>query len=99
VSAGFDAHKDDPLASMQLDDEGFAMLCGAVKAVADKHCQGRMVLTLEGGYDLDALARSVRAFVQVLSGETAPPLKGQPSRAGAAVRQVVAAQRAHWELG
>ncbi|HEY2028746.1 MAG TPA: histone deacetylase [Myxococcales bacterium] len=99
VSAGFDAHKDDPLASMQLDDDGFAMLCGAVKAVADKHCQGRMVLTLEGGYDVEALARSVRGCVQVLAGSEPPPLKGQPSRAAAAVRQVVAAQRAHWELG
>ena len=97
VSAGFDAHRDDPLASMQLDEDGFAMLCGAVKAVADKHCEGRMVLTLEGGYDVDALARSVRGCVQVLAGESAPPLKGQPSRAAAAVRQVVAAQRAHWE--
>jgi acetoin utilization deacetylase AcuC-like enzyme len=98
VSAGFDAHAADPLASMQLDDDGFAMLCGAVKAVADKHCQGRMVLTLEGGYDVDALARSVRGCVQVLAGESAPPLKQGRLRATQALRDVVAAQRSHWSI-
>jgi acetoin utilization deacetylase AcuC-like enzyme len=98
VSAGFDAHREDPLASMAIEDDGFAMLCGAVKAVADQHCQGRMVLTLEGGYDVEALARSVRGCIQVLAGETAPPLKGSPSHATAALRNLISAQRPHWSL-
>jgi acetoin utilization deacetylase AcuC-like enzyme len=98
ISAGFDAHREDPLASMQLEDDGYAMLCGAVKAIADKHCQGRMVLTLEGGYDVDALGRSVRACVQVLAGATAPPLKGTPSRSTSALRNIVEAQRQHWNI-
>ncbi|TMB31849.1 MAG: histone deacetylase [Deltaproteobacteria bacterium] len=81
VSAGFDAHQDDPLAGMAVTSDGFAALCGAVKAVADRHCKDRLVLTLEGGYDLPALARSVRGCVEVLAGATAPPLRPEPSRA------------------
>src|SRR5205085_6134874 len=81
VSAGFDAHRDDPLGGMAVTSDGFAALCGAVKAVADRHCKDRLVLTLEGGYDLPALARSVRGCVEVLAGATAPPLRPEPSRA------------------
>src|SRR5919204_6463174 len=81
VSAGFDAHRDDPLAGMAVTEEGFAALCGAVKQVADRHCPGRLVLTLEGGYDLRALARSVRGCVEVLAGASAPPLHGHEGAA------------------
>jgi acetoin utilization deacetylase AcuC-like enzyme len=98
VSAGFDAHRDDPLASMSLSDDGFAMLCGAVKAIADRHCGGRMVLTLEGGYDLDALARSVHGCIEVLAGSTAPPLRPNATRASDALQRVTAAQRPRWSL-
>jgi acetoin utilization deacetylase AcuC-like enzyme len=98
VSAGFDAHRDDPLASMQLEDDGYAMLCGAVKAIADKHCNGKMVLTLEGGYDVEALARSVRACIEVLAGSAAPPLKGTAVRSDSALRNILTAQREHWRI-
>src|SRR5256885_15011907 len=67
---------------MAVTSDGFAALCGAVKAVADRHCKDRLVLTLEGGYDLPALARSVRGCVEVLAGAAAPPLR--PEAAGAA---------------
>ncbi|MFL5250984.1 MAG: histone deacetylase [Myxococcales bacterium] len=93
VSAGFDAHRDDPLANMDVTSDGFAALCGAVKEVADKHCKDRIVLTLEGGYDLEALARSVRACVEVLAGAEAPPLRPDASKARDALSRSRAAQR------
>ena len=96
VSAGFDAHRDDPLAGMQVSEEGFAALCGAVKQIADRHCPGRLVLTLEGGYDLRALSRSVRACIEVLAGAQAPPLRPQLVRATRALRDVRAAQAPYW---
>jgi acetoin utilization deacetylase AcuC-like enzyme len=99
VSAGFDAHRSDPLGGMSVSDEGFAALCGAVKQIADRHCPGRLVLTLEGGYDLGALARSVRGCVEVLAGSTPPPLAARlRPDAAAALRRVQAAQRGRWSL-
>jgi len=96
VSAGFDAHRDDPLAGMAVTEEGFAALCGAVKEIADRHCPGRVVLTLEGGYDLRALARSTRACIEVLAGAEAPPLRRAPSRAASALRAIREAQKPYW---
>ena len=71
VSAGFDAHVRDPLAGMRVTERGFAAMCAAVRDCAH---HGKLVLLLEGGYDLDALAASVRASVEVLTGisETFP---------------------------
>ncbi|MDH7516549.1 MAG: histone deacetylase, partial [Bacteroidota bacterium] len=66
VSAGFDAHKDDPLANLQVTESGFAYLTVLVKEIAACHCGGRIVSVLEGGYNLDALARSVAAHVRAL---------------------------------
>jgi acetoin utilization deacetylase AcuC-like enzyme len=68
VSAGFDAHRDDPLAQAQLDDEDFAWLTAELVAIAARHARGRMVSTLEGGYDLAALATSAVAHVGALRG-------------------------------
>ncbi len=67
ISAGFDAHRDDPLAGMQVTDAGFGELTRIVKSCADTLCQGRMVSCLEGGYNLGALARSVEQHLIVLS--------------------------------
>ena len=80
ISAGFDAHRDDPLAGMALDDEGFAALCGLCCDMADESSDGRLCLMLEGGYHLDALARSACACVHVLTGETAPVIKSPTGR-------------------
>ena len=99
VSAGFDAHAGDPLADMSVSTEGFAALCGAVKAIADKHCPGKLVLTLEGGYDLDALAQSVRACVEVLAGSTPPPLRPRAGKAAAVtLAKMHAAHRRRWSI-
>ena len=66
VSAGFDAHADDPLASLALREDDFATLTRRLCELADRHAQGRVVSVLEGGYDLAALGRSARAHVEAL---------------------------------
>jgi acetoin utilization deacetylase AcuC-like enzyme len=66
VSAGFDAHRDDPLGGMGLDDADYADLARLVRGVAEKHCGGRLAVALEGGYDLGALGRSVAEVIRVL---------------------------------
>jgi len=66
VSAGFDAHKADPLAQMALEDEDFAWAGRRLRAAALQHCEGKLVSTLEGGYDLAALARSAAAYLGAL---------------------------------
>lgn len=69
VSAGFDAHADDPLAGLEWQVEDFAWLTGAICDLAAACCGGRVVSALEGGYDLPALAASVAAHVDVLREE------------------------------
>ncbi|MCV2867330.1 histone deacetylase family protein [Defluviimonas sp. WL0002] len=66
VSAGFDAHRADPLASLNWTEADFAWITHAICDVADDCCGGRVVSSLEGGYDLPALAASVAAHVRVL---------------------------------
>ena len=59
VSAGFDAHRDDPLAYLKLDDEDYRWVSERLVEVATRHAGGRVVSTLEGGYDTAALGRCV----------------------------------------
>ncbi len=66
LSAGFDAHRDDPLADLNLTETGYELLTRSLAAVADRHSQGRIVSILEGGYDLRALGRSVVAHLRGL---------------------------------
>jgi len=66
VSAGFDAHRSDPLAQLQLDGEDYAWVTERLVEIADRHAGGRLVSTLEGGYDLPALGASVAAHIRVL---------------------------------
>lgn len=66
VSAGFDAHAADPLAELNWKTEDFGWLTSRLCDLADQHCEGRIVSTLEGGYDLAALAASVANHVSVL---------------------------------
>ncbi len=68
ISAGFDAHREDPLAGLRVSDDGFAEMTRIVQALARTHCGGRLVSCLEGGYNLEALARSVRRHLGVLTG-------------------------------
>lgn len=77
ISAGFDAHEADPLASMSVSTEGFAEMAGRVRELADSLCHGRLVAVLEGGYNPDALAASVEAVIR--SFDSIPPAKESAS--------------------
>jgi acetoin utilization deacetylase AcuC-like enzyme len=66
ISAGFDAHVDDPLANLCFEDDDYGWATGEIRAVARELCDGRLVSTLEGGYDLEALGRSAAAHVRAL---------------------------------
>ncbi len=66
LSAGFDGHRNDPLAQMELDTEDFTWITQRLCDLADACCGGKVVSTLEGGYDLEALADGVAAHVNVL---------------------------------
>jgi acetoin utilization deacetylase AcuC-like enzyme len=67
ISAGFDAHRDDDLGQLGLNETDYAWMTEQLMALADKHAKGRVVSCLEGGYNLNALARSVEAHVRVLA--------------------------------
>jgi acetoin utilization deacetylase AcuC-like enzyme len=67
VSAGFDAHERDPLATMRLTSGCFGAMVTSLRRVAEETCEGRMVLVTEGGYDLPALGASLDATVQALA--------------------------------
>jgi len=94
VSAGFDAADGDPLGSMRVSPAGY----GAMTRRLIRLAGGRVVLALEGGYDLDAIALSAEACVRALLGETAPePAFGEPARlARAAIAAVRDAQGDYW---
>jgi acetoin utilization deacetylase AcuC-like enzyme len=66
VSAGFDAHRADPLAGLELEEEDFGWVTARLAEAAGRHAQGRLISTLEGGYDLKALAGSAAAHVSAL---------------------------------
>ncbi len=106
VSAGFDAHARDPLADMLVTERGFAAMCTSLAELARSHCGGKLVLLLEGGYHLEALAQSVRACLEVMTGARREdfPRRRRPRRAGRRRRQrarrcggpVAAARAATW---
>jgi acetoin utilization deacetylase AcuC-like enzyme len=67
ISAGFDAHREDDLGQMGLVEADYQWITARIKGLAERHAQGRIVSCLEGGYNLDALARSVAAHLRVLA--------------------------------
>ncbi len=69
VSAGFDAHEDDDMAQLNLEDGDYVWITRQIKAIAAKYSQGRIVSALEGGYELKSLARCVAAHVRVLAAD------------------------------
>lgn len=68
ISAGFDAHKADPLATMRLEEADYAWITRALMDLAERHSQGRVVAVLEGGYDPVATAASAWAHIDILLG-------------------------------
>lgn len=73
VSAGFDPHRNDM--ALNLTYDGFAVLTSILQGIAEKHCEGKIVFALEGGYNLESLARGVHAVLEVLAGGEVPELK------------------------
>ncbi len=95
VSAGFDAAAGDPLGSLRVSPDGFAAMTSRLAALAS----GRLVLALEGGYNLSAIARSAEACVRVLLGEEPPGEADAAPPAPAARRvleKVIGVQRPFW---
>jgi acetoin utilization deacetylase AcuC-like enzyme len=99
VSAGFDAHLDDPLGGMRVTSSYFGRLTAALLKIADECCQGRVVAVTEGGYNLAALAESLRMTIAALDGKTdftAPT--GATPRADATIEAVTPHLSDQWKL-
>jgi acetoin utilization deacetylase AcuC-like enzyme len=103
ISAGFDAHTDDPLGGMRVSTPMFGRLTNVIARVADECCDGRVVAMTEGGYDLAALAGSLRSVIRVLHTDTAEsPGPGALDAPTPRADTALAAARAHlsryWKL-
>ena len=98
VTAGFDAHQRDPLASMRVSTEGFATMVARLRDVAERCAGGRLVAVTEGGYDLQALNDCLDVTVQVLggTGEAPPVVHGDAARGREALATVSRALGARW---
>lgn len=101
ISAGFDAHMNDPLGGMRVTGPYFGRLTAAVAAIANDCCQGRVVAVTEGGYDLAGLAESLRATIRALDGDgdgAVPPPDGPTPRADATIEAVTPHLSKYWQL-
>ena len=102
ISAGFDAHERDPLAGMRLTTNGFGVLTTMIAAVADEVSGGRVVAVTEGGYDLAALADSLRTVIRVFARESKPDefITARPgtSRGEATLRNVLPHVSKYWTI-
>jgi len=81
VSAGFDAHKDDLLGGMGVTSQGYSAMTSILLNVAKKHCGGKIVLVLEGGYNTKAIADATANVIEVLHGKEVSTEAGPPSKA------------------
>jgi acetoin utilization deacetylase AcuC-like enzyme len=99
ISAGFDAHERDPLASMRVTEAGYAAMTDEVMAIAREHAQGRVVAALEGGYDLTALEASVEVVLRRLASDRpAPGTFADAARFDPVYDLVRAAHAPYWDL-
>jgi len=97
ISAGFDAHRRDPLGGMEVTEEGFGMMARVLLRLARDHAQGRCAAILEGGYDLEGLQQSVLRVLDEMSGDKLlQPLAALAPRG--LLPRVRDVQRQHWEL-
>lgn len=102
ISAGFDAHANDPLGGLRLPSEAFTAMTHALRGVAEECCHGRVVAVTEGGYDLQALGECTSLVIDALNGPAAQPIwprSGIPSKRGRiAVEQARPSLRPYWSL-
>ena len=89
VSCGFDAHRDDPLAAMDVSGEGFLAMAAIVRAAADELCGGRVVFALEGGYAPSGLAEGTAAVLEAALRAEAPRVAPVEMAAGSLLRRLV----------
>jgi acetoin utilization deacetylase AcuC-like enzyme len=89
VSCGFDAHRDDPLAAMEVTGAGFLALAASVRAAADELCGGRLVFALEGGYAPSGLAEGTAAVLEAVLRAEAPRVAPVPMPAGSLLARLV----------
>lgn len=102
VSAGFDIYEGDPLGGMKVTPRGFAGLTRSIMEIADVCCQGKVVITLEGGYNVDGQRDSVREVLKELSGKSKTDLsrildKGDLGTLEPLFQRIREAQGDHWE--
>jgi acetoin utilization deacetylase AcuC-like enzyme len=97
ISCGFDAHRDDPLAAMNVTREGYQAMSAIARALADDLCGGRIVFVLEGGYAASGLEDGVNAVLDVITSEDSPELPKQSAISAGEVLDTVVEQvsRAH----
>jgi acetoin utilization deacetylase AcuC-like enzyme len=97
VSAGYDAHRMDPLGGLLMTEDGYRSLCLLLVEIADRCADGRLGMFLEGGYDLDALAKSTRASLGAAAGEPIEPIRiAADDRVQAFVDRLRDAHQVHW---
>lgn len=98
VSAGFDAHRHDPIGQMALTELGFAGMCTLARELAEQCCSGKLVMLLEGGYHLEALSQSVHACLEVLTGRSEQLPQSAGPEVTASLSKSKAALRPFWAL-
>lgn len=97
VSAGFDAHKDDPLGGMKLTESGFGMMTQFLMEITGKNSKG-MLLCLEGGYNLDALKNSTKEVLEVLQGKKVSYENTNPSQdALEIIERIIKFNKKYWK--
>ncbi|MFZ2470597.1 MAG: histone deacetylase [Methanothrix sp.] len=96
VSAGQDPHKDDPLGGMRMTSTGFGAVACVVKDIANTCCRGRLVATLEGGYNLQAQAEAVVAEIRAFGGEAAQ-ISGTDTNVARRIEEVKKIQKSYWK--
>mgnify|MGYP001814452219 CR=1 FL=1 len=102
VSAGFDTHRKDPIGGMRMTANGFAALTRSLMELAETCCHGRLVMTLEGGYHLEALKQSVKAVLREMADQTYTSPTGVLARAnlkkaGPAIFRSIKVNGIYWE--
>ena len=96
VSAGFDAHRRDPLGGLEVTDRGFAYLGSIARRIADRFASGRLAFVLEGGYDLVGLVGGLRASIAGALGEEVTPPPPPSGRERELLSALRAAHATHW---
>ena len=98
ISAGFDAHRRDPLAGMEVSEQGFAALARVILRIAHDVCEDRVVAVLEGGYDLEGLTRSVEAVLGEMTGERLGDEIARPAGPHPDVRLPLEIAKHYWDI-